>query len=297
MVIFLGSGIKMNKKISIVIPVFNEERSIKRIISDLKIIMDSNKYDYEIIAVNDCSRDRSKEILENIKGVRLINNKINRGYGASLKKAISQSVGEYILIIDGDGTYPIEAIPALIKYSEKYDMVVGARIGKKVHIPFLRKPAKWFLKTLANYISPVKIPDINSGLRIFRKEIALKYWNLLPQRFSFTTTITLACTTNEEYSIKFIPINYYRRKGKSSIKPIQDFMRFFNLTFKLCLYFKPLRIFAPIGLVLFFTGMIIGIYRAIVFLDVSESSLFFVLSGLQILFIGLLAQMIVEFKK
>ena len=246
--------------------------------------------------MNDCSKDGSEKILESIHGIKVIHNKINMGYGASLKKGIKNSEGNWILIIDSDGTYPVQDIPKIIKHIKNYDMVVGARIGKHVKIPLLRRPAKWFLKSLANYISPTKIPDINSGLRIFRKEIALKYWNLLPQRFSFTTTITLACTTKGEYSVKFIPINYYKRKGKSSMRPIQDFMKFLNLTLKLCLYFKPLKVFAPAGLGLFFVGAGFGIYRIVRFLDISESSIFLMLGGLQILFMGFLAHMIVEIK-
>jgi glycosyltransferase involved in cell wall biosynthesis len=287
----------MDPKISIVVPVFNEENTVDEVMGRIKKTMASCNCDFEIIAVNDKSKDKSKEILEKIEGIRVINNQINQGYGSSLKRGITAAKYDWILITDADGTYPVEDIPRLIKESNHYDMVIGARVGKHVKIPLIRKPAKLFLRMLANYISPTKIPDINSGLRLFKKEVALKYWNLLPKRFSFTTTITLACTTREEYSVKFIPINYYKRQGKSSMKPIQDFLKFLNLTLKLCLYFKPLKIFLPTGLILLVLGMILGIYRAIQFLDVSESSLFFVLSGLQIIFMGFLAHMIVETRK
>jgi glycosyltransferase involved in cell wall biosynthesis len=284
-------------KVSIVIPVFNEERAVRKTVEHIIEVMDSTGTEYEIIAVNDKSTDRSKEILETIEKVKLINNRMNQGYGRSLKNGIEKSNYDWILIIDADGTYPVRDIPRLIKHCPEHDMVIGARVGKHVSIPLLRRPAKLFLRLLANYISPIKIPDINSGLRIFKKEIALKHWNILPQRFSFTTTITLACATRGEYSIKYIPINYYKRKGKSSMRPLKDFVKFLNLTLKLCLYFKPLKVFVPIGLFLSMLGFILGLYRVINFLDVSESSIFLILSGLQILFMGFLAHMIVETRK
>ena len=154
------------------------------------------------------------------------------------------------MITDADGTYPVEEIPSLLKWTDRYDMVVGARTGEIVKIPFLRRPAKWFLRKLASYLAKTKIPDLNSGLRVFKKDIALKYWKLFPDGFSFTSTITMACLTNN-YDVKYIPINYYKREGKSTIHPIRDFIGFNNLLLRLVIHFSPLRVFIPFALLLF----------------------------------------------
>ena len=282
----------MVEMISIVIPVYNEERAIKDTINSIKYtIKNVKEYNFEIIAVNDCSKDNSKEILDNIEGIKVIHNISNKGYGASLKKGIKLSHGKWILITDADGTYPIKDIPQLIKYIKDYDMVVGARKGKNVSIPLLRRPAKWFLNKLASYLAQTNIPDLNSGLRIFKKEIALTFWNLFPERFSFTSTITMACLTNG-YDVKYTSIDYYKRKGKSTIHPIKDFIGFNSLLLKLIVYFKPLRFFMPIAVITIFGGIILLIHQVIVQKNVTDSSILILLSGMQIWFIGIIAELI-----
>jgi glycosyltransferase involved in cell wall biosynthesis len=284
----------MVEKISIVIPVYNEETAVKETIISIKnIIKNIPNYEFEIIAVDDCSKDCSGSILDKTEGIKTIHNISNKGYGASLKKGIKASSGEWILITDADGTYPVKDIPRLLKYTQDYDMVVGARKGKNVSIPFMRRPAKLFLNKFASYLAQTKIPDLNSGLRIFKKEIALTFWNLFPEKFSFTSTITMACLTNG-YDVKYINIDYYKRKGKSTIHPIKDFIGFSNLLLKLIIYFKPLRFFMPISTLMMAVGMIILINNFIVRRDVTDSSILIILSGMQIWFIGIVAELIAK---
>lgn len=281
----------MKEKISIVLPVYNEARVISQIINQIKKVMHS--LNYEIIAVDDGSKDATGRILDNIKGIKVIHHSKNKGYGSSIKTGIKFSSGKWILIVDSDGTYPIEDIPKLIKYTGRYDMVVGAREGKEVYVPFLRKPAKGILQLISSYVAGKRIRDLNSGMRIFKKEIALRFWNLFPKGFSFTTTLTLACLTNE-YDVKFVKINYYMRKGKSSIKPL-DLISFFKLILKIMLFFRPLRFFIPLGFLMFLLAFLV-LYASILYTQKIPDTTIAIIAmfGLQTIILGILAELIVR---
>jgi len=279
-------------KFSIIIPVYNEEGSMEEIIAGIKKIRSRLKGDSEIIVVNDGSTDNSLKILRRMKGIRLISHEANFGYGKALKTGINNSQGEWIVIIDADGSYPVGDICTLAEYAGSYDMVVGSRTGKKVEIPLFRRPAKWFLNKLANYISNYNIPDLNSGLRIFRKDIAIKFWGLFPDNFSFTATITVASLCYG-YNVKFIPINYYKRKGKSSMKP-SNFFGFISLIMKMSLFFRPLKIFIPTSIILFVLGILRSLRDFIVNNSIGDLAVIILLSSLYIFFFGLLAELIVK---
>jgi hypothetical protein len=195
--------------------------------------------------------------------------------------------------MDGDGTYPASPIPELIKKSKQNDMVVGSRTGKYVKIPFLRKPAKWFLKHFAEYLAKTKIPDLNSGLRIFKRGIVTRYINLFPDGFSFTTTLTMICLTNG-YKVDYIPINYYERKGKSTIHPIKDFFGFANLIFRLTIFFKPLNIFLPISAILFIGGALKLIRDFLLLNQFGLGGTLLILTSIQIAFLGILADLVIK---
>ena len=201
------------KNISVIIPAYNEEAVIGKVLADLEAVLAKTDLVFEIIVVNDGSTDRTGEIVRETK-VTLLENSVNRGYGASLKLGISQAQYEYILIMDADGTYPEEAVPVLLGKTDRYDMVVGARTGPEVAIPLHRKFPKWILRKMADYLVGMKIPDLNSGLRVFKRSVVMKFFNILPNGFSFTTTITVALLSNN-YPVKYISINYHKRKGRS----------------------------------------------------------------------------------
>ncbi|MFC1690542.1 glycosyltransferase family 2 protein [Nanoarchaeota archaeon] len=278
--------------ISVIVPVYNEEKAVQQTISNIKKILDKTNNKYEIIAVNDGSTDKSLKILNKISQIKVLNNQENKGYGASLKKGIHASKGKWILIIDADGTYPTKSIPDLLKHTRDYDMVVGSRTGKNVKVPFLRRPAKFILGALANFLTSKKIPDLNSGLRIFKRIIAEEFMHLFPEGFSFTTTITLASLTSG-YDVKYVPIDYRKRIGKSSISPFH-FFEFTSLILRMVMYFKPLKFFLVPGLLFFILGMGYFIYQAFWFSNISDLSIIFILGGMQICFIGLIADLIVK---
>ena len=277
--------------ISVIVPVFNEEKGIKNVIKGIQEVLCSENINYEIIVVDDCSTDRSPEILASLDGIKYIRHPRNIGYGGALKTGIKNAKNNHIVITDGDGTYPNEVIPELIKYLGKYDMVVGARAISDENIPLIRKPIKHMLGKLANYLSETDIPDLNSGLRAFEKSIALRFYKMLPSGFSFTTTITLAMHCNG-YTVKYIPIKYGKRKGKSKFGPIKDTLNFIQLIWRTIMYFNPLKVFLPIG-GLFFIGFMVSLCIDIFILaDLTEKTLLLFLAFIQISVIGLLADLI-----
>ena len=285
----------MNDSISVVVPVFNEERAVASTMKQLKEVMDKSGYDYEIIAVNDGSRDKSLEILKEIKEINVINHPYNLGYSASLKDGIKHAKGNLILITDADGTYPIREIPNLLKHIDKYDMVVGNR--KTDNIPLLRKPAKFIIARLGNFVSGKKIPDINCGLRIFKKDIALRFWNLFPSGFSFTITITLACLTNG-YTVKYVPISYFKRKGKSTIHPIKDFAGFITLIARIATYFNPFKVFFSVSILLFIIGLLVFLYTRFYIGCIADTTIVVILlSSLQVFIMSLVSDLIIKGRK
>jgi glycosyltransferase involved in cell wall biosynthesis len=284
-----GKG--MSEPVSIIVPAFNEVEIIRQVLGMISGCCSENSVQYELIVVDDGSADGTAEVVGAIEGVRLIRHGFNQGYGAALKTGIRQSHYPLIAIIDADGTYPSDVLPQLLACMDQCDMAVGARTGEHVKIPFLRRPAKWILKKLAEYLSGRKIPDLNSGLRVFRRELAERFFGIFPDGFSFTTTITLAALTGG-YRVQFLPINYYKRVGQSTIKPIRDFTGFLLLIIRLIVYFKPLNVFLPVSGML----LVVGVTKAVIdFYGLNHfgvGAAIAILAALQIAFMGLLADLI-----
>lgn len=276
---------------SLVIPVYNEEKSIAATLKNLRHVLELANCEYEIIVVNDGSTDGTSDILRSYIDLRIIEHVRNRGYGAALKTGIRQAKYPIIAITDADATYPNERIPELVALTNDADMVVGARIGSKVKYSHLRKIPKWFLVRFAEWIAMRSIPDLNSGLRVFRKSVVEEFLNILPDSFSFTTTITLAMLTNH-YIVHYVPIDYHHRVGKSKIKPLQDTLRFIQLILRTGVYFAPLRVFLPVA-GLFFCGFLITLYQDIFIRgDLTERTLILFVAATQLGMFALLADMI-----
>ena len=280
------------EEVSIIIPAYNEKEGITHVIESLRLLKEKHGQRWEIIVVDDGSTDGTSEMVKIFGDIILVQHPSNRGYGAAIKTGIRHAKYNTLVISDADGTYPINDIPKLIMQLPKSDMVVGARHINSSNIPLSRRPAKWLLNKLANYLTGIKIPDLNSGLRVMKKDIVLKYFHLLPDGFSFTTTITLAMLTNN-YDVEFVPIEYKIRSGRSKIRPIRDTMNFIQLILRTVLYFDPLKIFLPIS-VLFFISSIAVLVLSYLFtpkvMDITTVILF--ISGVQILAIGMIADLI-----
>lgn len=280
--------------VTIVVPAYNEEGAIAGVLSHLVGVMDGSQMAHEIIVVDDGSQDGTAAIAEKNRCVTVIRHRQNRGYGAALKTGIRHAQYPVVCITDGDGTYPNERIPELVcqMAAEEYDMVVGARTGDEVRIPVLRRPAKWTLGHLANYVAGESVPDLNSGLRVFRRDTALRFNGILPDAFSFTTTITLAMLTNK-YLVDYVPINYYARVGKSKIRPIQDTLNFLQLVWRIALYFAPLKLFLPLSGLLFLVAVAWALFTKMALGQLADvSTLVIVMTAFQVAVIGLLAELI-----
>ena len=281
--------------ISVILPVYNEEHAVASTVARIQAVLTDRNSSFEIIAVDDGSTDATVDELsacQRAYGLRVLRNKTNRGYGFSLKRAIHEAKHETIIIADADGTYPLEAIPELLDAFQGADMVVGARIGANVNVPLVRRPAKWCLTKLARYLTRVNIPDLNSGLRVMRRGLVRRFAALLPDGFSFTTTITLAALTHN-CTVKYVPIDYAKRVGRSSIRPIRDTINFANLIVRTILYFKPLKIFVPVAAALFALSISIALLSKFVLGQLADvTCVTLATASVQTLTIGLLADLI-----
>ena len=272
--------------VSIVIPAFNEEQGVGHVVNEARAALKQRGLNAEIIVVDDGSSDKTARNAATA-GARVLRHRSNRGYGAALKSGITAAASEYIVITDADGTYPCGVIPELLSRLETADMVVAARIGASVRIPPIRRPAKWALNKLANYMTGTRIPDLNSGLRAFRRDIAMQYFHILPDQFSWTTTITLAMLC-DKYAVTYLPIDYRARKGKSKIVP-WDAGSFAILILRTTMLFRPLRVFIPVAFVCLLYGctkMAIDLSRGE---HISASAVLALMSALITLLIGMLA--------
>jgi glycosyltransferase involved in cell wall biosynthesis len=275
---------------TVIIPTYNEESGIEHTLAQLHQSLEGIDVPYEIIVVNDGSTDGTGELLRSRRDICLIEHPWNKGYGAALKTGIRNASYPLIVITDADGTYPNEVIPHLVRLADQADMVVGARTGASVHIPWLRRIPKWFLARFAEWMARQPIPDLNSGLRVFKKSVAERFLNILPNSFSFTTTITLAMLTNN-YNVYYEAIDYYPRKGKSKIKPIKDTIRFLQLILRTGMYFAPLRCFLPVAAA-FFTAFLITFCQDVVNWNLTQKTLILFVAAVQLTMFALLADMI-----
>ena len=279
----------MTNGVSIVIPAFNEEAGIPIVIAELRRVLQQYPIAVEIIVVDDGSTDGTARAAA-LAGARVMRHRSNRGYGAALKTGISAASHPVVTIIDADGTYPAEYVPSLLEKLEHADMVVGSRHRPGAKIPLIRRPAKWVLNRLANYLSNSRIPDLNSGLRAFRRDVAMQYFPILPDQFSWTTTITLAMHC-DKYAVAYVPIEYRARSGRSKIVP-WDAGSFLILILRTSMLFRPLRIFLPIVFIFSAYGVIkLGIdlsHQP----NVSASAALALICALLILLIGMLGDAI-----
>lgn len=288
------SAVAGPKSLTVVVPALNEERAIAGVLKDLERTCLEIGRPFEIVVVDDGSRDATAEVAGGFEHVTVVRHDVNRGYGASLKTGITKAGGEIVGIVDGDGTYPIDELPRMIDALDvsACDMVVAARRGPVAKIPLARRPAKLFLRLLANFVAGTKIPDPNSGLRVFKRAVAEKFLPILPNGFSFTTTLSLAMLTNG-YSVVHVTTNYHARIGRSKIRPIRDTVGFLQLTIRSGLYFAPLKIFLSISGGLIFLAAVWGVTSKLIFDQVADvTTLLLILAGLQIAALGLLAELI-----
>lgn len=294
-----GSDIVTNEEtpqLSIVLPAYNEQQNIAGVLLPLLTIVESRNW--ELLVINDGSTDCTREILMEFEAqhtsLRVISHPTNRGYGAALKTGIRYCRAPLVATMDSDGQHGVEELLSLLTDAEQYQMVVGARTGL-FHSPVWRMPGKWFLGRMANYLAHQHIPDLNSGLRIFHTAVIRQYLHLCPNGFSFSTTSTLILL-DRNYIVKYVPITVRARLGKSSVS-IGTGLNTIMLILRLVMLLNPLRIFLPLS----FGSIIFGIVWAIPYLldrqGLTVTSLLFIMNGIIVFLVGLLADQVAELRK
>jgi glycosyltransferase involved in cell wall biosynthesis len=283
--------------VSVVLPVYNERGHLRAEIERIQRALTASPYSFEIIVVDDGSDDGSEVDLSAIEGIRLIRHSHNRGTGTARRIGTTAARGRVVVWTDVDMTYPNDEIPMLVKEMDGYDQVVGARRTEEGTQRFLRVPAKWFIRKLASYLTETDISDLNSGLRAFRRDVAMQYVHHLPAGFSCVTTLTMSFLSNG-YSVKYVPIDYFPRAGTSKFHWWRDTKRYVLQVVRMSLSYNPLKAFLPIGVTLLAVGMGKLVYD---WIDkdfrLAANTLLILFAAFQTVTVGLLADLIVRATK
>lgn len=278
--------------VSVVIPAYNESTGIIEVINQVSKALQN--FEHEIIVVDDGSTDDTAQLAQRTGLAEVISHTQNQGYGCALKTGIHRAKYDKIMIIDADATYPENAIPLLIEQSKTTPMVVGARTLEPMGEPVIRRSVKNLIVMLANWLADTNIPDLNSGFRIFDKNIALKYSHLLPSGFSFTSTITLVFLS-EGYGVDYLPIQYRKRKGWSKFRPFKDTLNMLILILRTLVYFNPLRVFVPLSAALVLLALLVLFVSVAVegrAWDITITAI--LVCAIQLFGIGLIADLLVK---
>jgi glycosyltransferase involved in cell wall biosynthesis len=287
--------------VTIVLPCYNEQGHVATEVERICAAMDSSGYPYELLAFDDASTDGTlaslQEIAPQFPMMRIVHFDRNGGSGTVRRIGTQQARGDIVVWTDADMSYPNERIPELVQTLEKdhlLDQVVGARTSEQGTHKMFRVPAKWFIRKIAEMLTNSSIPDLNSGLRAFRRQVALPYLRLLPPGFSCVTTITLAFLCNQ-HDVRYVPIDYAKRSGTSKFKFFKDAYRYILQVLRMVMYFNPLKVLMPVALFLIGLGVAKGIFDMVVhpLLFAVNTVLIFV-SGLIIASMALLADLIVR---
>ncbi len=273
-------------EISVVLPVFNEAQNLGRLLDRLQSL---ELPDSEVIVVDDGSTDGSSEIAEK-RGVRLVRHPYNIGNGAAIKSGIRAARGRLLVLMDGDGQHQPEEIPALLAEAHRYDMVVGAR-GKGSMLRFHRTVANLLYNALASYVTRFKVEDLTSGFRVVSREDAVRFIDLLPNTFSYPSTLTLAFLRSG-LTIKYVPIQTLYRSGQSKISLITDGIRFLLIITRITTLFSPFRVFLPVSVFFFTTGIGNYLYTYITQNRFTNMTVFLLTTAVIVFMLGLISEQI-----
>jgi len=287
--------------VSIILPCYNEQDHVVAEVERICAAMDASGYSYELVAYDDASTDqtlaRLHEAAPSFPQLRIVHFDRNGGSGTVRRIGTQQARGEIVVWTDADMSYPNGRIPELVQMLEKdpaLDQVVGARTSEEGSHKILRVPAKWFIRKLAEKLTNTKIPDLNSGLRAFRRQVALPYLRLLPPGFSCVTTITIAFLSNQ-HEVRYVPIEYAKRAGTSKFRFVSDAYRYILQVLRMVMYFNPLKVLMPVALSLLGLGIAKGIFDTVVHpLRLAVNTVLIFVTGLIIASLALLADLIVR---
>ena len=285
-------------QLTVLLPAFNEEAAILTVIHQVIEALAEEAIDYEIVVVDDGSTDATADLAEQFApecwpvSIRVIRCPENRGSGSARKVGIRAAQGDVVVMLDADGSYPAESIPELLRWFPQYDQVNGARTSEQGSLRWLRRPAKWLIRKFACYLSGHDIPDLNTGLKAFRREAMLRWLWVLPDGFSCVTTMTLAMLTNG-YMVKYVPVEYRPRIGVSKFRPIRDTASYLSTVLRMVLYFRPLKVFMPLAGFVLAAGTLKSIWSFRTTGSLQESDIIIMTAGFLTGMLGLLAEVIV----
>ena len=291
----------MSPYVTVILPCYNEEGHVIAEVERITRAMDGSGYSYELLAIDDGSTDRTLERLHEASPgfphLQVVPMRRNGGSGVVRRIGTQRAQGEIVVWTDADMTYPNERIPELVQVLEKdpmVDQVVGARTSEQGTYKLLRVPAKWFIRKFAERLTGVRIPDLNSGLRAFRREVALPYLRLLPAGFSCVTTITLAFLSNN-HEVQYVPIEYSQRAGKSKFKFVSDVYKYILQILRMTMYFNPLKVLMPLALTLLAVGAVKAVYDVAEHpVHIAEDTVLVFITGLIIASLALLGDLVVR---
>ena len=294
------AGASGSLQVTIVLPCFDEQDHVLDEVERISATMDASVYSYELLVIDDASTDRTLAVLEealpHYPRMRLMPFRRNGGSGTARRIGSLEARGEIVVWTDADMTYPNERIPEFVAMLDDptFDMIVGARTSEEGTHKLLRVPAKWMIRKLAEKLSNSSIPDLNSGLRAFRREVSLPYLRLLPPGFSCVTTITLAFLSNQ-HDIHFVPIDYAKRAGKSKFHFVKDAYRYILQVLRMVMYFNPLKVLMPPALFLLTLGLLKGVFDMVVHpVRFAVNTVLIFITGVVIAALALLADLIVR---
>ncbi len=285
-------------QVTVLLPCYNEQRAIQSVLAEIVSTMCEEPFTYEVLVVDDASTDDTVALAEQFAAdawgahVRVVRRSENRGAGAARKTGIREARGDIIVMLDADGTYPAQAIPELLRYFPAYDQVNGARTSEQGTWPWLRRPAKWAIRKLACYLTGCRIPDLNTGLKAFRRDVMLRWLWVIPDGFSCVTTMTLAFLTNG-YAVKYVPTEYRPRIGRSKFHPIKDTAAYLSTVLRMVLYFRPLKVFLPLAALVIMAGLLKSVWSFMVTGSMQESDIVVLTAGFMTCMFGLLAEVVV----
>lgn len=278
----------LDKKISVVIPAYNEATAIGEVLD--KLVPMADAHGWEVIVVDDGSSDGTAKIARE-HGAKVLSHSRNRGYGASLSTGIRATEADVVVFIDADGQHNHDDIPILLEHIDQHDMVVGARTKDSYTDPY-RRPGKKLLKWFANYLAKEEIPDINSGFRAFRRDVLLRYLHLMPQGFSFSTTSTLAMLKGG-HPIKWVPIKTSKRIGTSTVKQLKHGPETMMLILRLTVLFDPLRVFLPVSGIMMLLAVVMTTLNFIMYrMAIPASAVLLGISAVIVFMLGLLTDQV-----
>jgi len=281
---------KTTRTVTIVVPALNEAGAIGKVVEGLV----ARYPEYEILVVDDGSTDDTARIAASA-GAHVIRHEWNKGYGASLRTGCRHARGDVVVSFDGDGQHEADDVQRLVDEIGRYDMVVGTRSADSYE-PFSRRPGKFVMSAFANFLAGVKIPDVNSGLRAFKRDVILRYLHLMPPGFSFSTTSTFAMLKSGR-PVKWVPIKVKKRIGASSVSQVRHGFQALLLMVRLTTLFEPLKVFLPVSAAFLLVAVGFLVANLVAGRNVPQTSVITSVSSVMVFLMGLVMDQVAALRR